>query len=176
MQILKPHSRSDESESLGLLFVCVFTNQTGDSDAHSHFGITLPACEPKLVHAPSNMKGLDVGWTHSLSGSPDSLFPVLQVVRSGRDALFWWITPGVWQWWHLGVWHNWGKDICLGGSSSTPPNTLNSPQWGSPHVSSQRRCRVIHSYVSIHQTICFNQGLPSEELHDQLISWFGFQG
>jgi len=45
----------------GLLFVCVFTNQTGDSDVHSHLCITFPACEPKLVHAPSDMRGLDVG-------------------------------------------------------------------------------------------------------------------
>ena len=78
----------------GLLFVCVFTNQTGDSDVHSHLRITFPACEPKLVHAPSDMRGLDVGWAHSLSGSRDSIFLVLWVVGSGRGALLWWIMPG----------------------------------------------------------------------------------
>ena len=77
----------------GLLFVCVFTNQKGDSDVHSQLRITFPACEPKLVHAPSDMRGLEVGWAHSLSGSPVSLFPVLWVVGSGRDALLWWSMP-----------------------------------------------------------------------------------
>ena len=45
----------------GLLFICVFTNLTGDSDARSHLEATLPACEPKVVGAPSHVNELHVG-------------------------------------------------------------------------------------------------------------------
>lgn len=78
MQILKPQSRPAESESLGVFFICVFTNLTGDSDARSHLRATLlPACEAKPVGATPHVTELHVDCAHSLSGSNGSLCLVL---------------------------------------------------------------------------------------------------